>query len=83
MEEPLHVEKVMIEQILHQMMIAIKETTGCTLKEKQEMREKAYIDFLERAKSLKGAPAFKTMSIEELKNLYQQVKDNIDKVNGR
>lgn len=83
MEDSLHVEKAIIENELHQMLNTINETTGYTLKEKEQLREMAYRRFLSKAKTYEGAPAFKTMTIEELKQLYQEIKLKIDRINGR
>ena len=83
MEDTLHAEKALIENELHAMLSTIDEIVGYTLKQKEQLREMAYQRFLTKARTYEGAPAFKTMTIEELKQLYKEIKQNIDKVNGR
>lgn len=81
--DPLYYEHIMIQNELHKLITLINESS-VSAKQKEELREKTYAEFLSRAKEYKSCPAFKNMTVEELRNEYESfVKYLKNKNEGR
>jgi len=71
-KDNLHYEHCMIETILCKMINVIKEA-GLPPDIEKEYIEQAFEDFLARVREYKGCPAFKTMTVEQLKKEYEKI----------
>lgn len=75
-------ERVIIENVLHQIITLIDEGEYPE-EQKKQMKEEAYKEFLKRESKKEGLPAFKTMSVEELKAEYKKFTDSLKKQKER
>ena len=75
-------ERVIIENVLHQIITLIDEGEYPE-EQKKQMKVEAYKEFLKRESKKEGLPAFKTMSVEELKAEYKKFTDSLKKQKER
>lgn len=66
----MHNERIVIEQELYKIITLINESDFSDSK-KEKLREEAFIAFHRRVQNYKGAPKFKTMTVEDIKALYE------------
>ena len=71
LKDDMHNERLVIEQVLFKMIQVIDESDSSEL-EKQKLKEEAFILFHKRVQDYKDAPKFKTMTVEDIKALYEK-----------
>lgn len=74
MKNSLREEMVVIENELHRV-ISLIEEASYPQEEKKQMKEAAFKTFLERQRENQGCSSFKTMTVDELKEIYEQFRN--------
>ena len=70
-----------IENILHPIILAIEEENN-TPERKKQLKEKAFVSFLEEAKNYQECPNLQNMTVEQLKDEYGRLM-GISKIEER
>ena len=74
MEDKLYYEHIVMENVLHNIIQAIKE--GPYSKEQKEQYiQEAFEKFLQEAQGYKGCPGFKNMTVDQLKKEYEKIME--------
>ncbi len=72
MEETLYYEHIMMENVLYNIIQAIKEGPYSE-EQKEKYIQEAFEKFLQEAKGYKGCPGFKNMTVDQLRKEYERL----------